>query len=156
MGCKMTVRTTINAERAQTEYGISADHECMETGELQFRLIGSDGNGYSRTVATKNGGWQNSHSHSAFQELYLVESGWIALATPSSTRKSPHIRVLREGTSRVTLLGQVHNVYLSANTVIHTIRFGVRGAQPRWEAAPLFDPQTQSLSESDILSLAET
>jgi hypothetical protein len=156
MGCKMTTRTTINAERAQTEYGISTDHECMESGELRFRLIGSDGNGYSRTVATKNGGWQNSHLHSAFQELYLVESGWIALAMPGPSGKPPHIRVLRAGNSYVTLLGQVHNVYLSANTVIHTVRFGVRGAHPRWEAAPSFDLQTHGLSESDILSLAET
>jgi mannose-6-phosphate isomerase-like protein (cupin superfamily) len=148
------MKKPISTERAQRDHGITTDHECMENGELRFRLIGNDGSSYSRTVASKDGAWQNSHSHAAFQELYLVEFGWMALATPARSAISPHIQILYPGNVCVTPVGQVHNVYLPGNAVIHTIRFGVRGPQPRWEPEPSFDLQTKCLSETEILSRA--
>jgi mannose-6-phosphate isomerase-like protein (cupin superfamily) len=146
------MKKPISAESAQRDHGVTTNHERMENGELRFRLTAKDGSSYSRTVAAKDGGWQNSHSHTEFQELYLVEFGWMALATPGRSEHSPHIQILHPGNVCVTPIGQIHNVYLATNAVIHTIRFGVRGVQPRWEPEPLFDLLTKRLTETDILS----
>jgi len=148
------MKEPISADQAQNDYGITTNHECMENGELRFRLSGSDGSSYSRTIATGHGGWQNSHAHTTCQELYLVESGWMALATPAQSKLSPLLQILHPGCVCVTSIGQIHNVYLPGNAVIHTIRFGVQGLQLRWEPEPSFDAQTKCLSEAEILSLA--
>jgi hypothetical protein len=145
---------TIAAEFAKENFGIVTNHECMENGELRFRLIGSDGNGYALTVASGSGAWQNSHSHASFQEMYIVESKWMALATANPLGGGPCIQILTEGQSVITPLGQIHNVYLPSKAVIHTVRFGNRSANPRWEGCPSFDEETKSLSESQILALA--
>jgi hypothetical protein len=148
------VKETITAEFAQEDFGIATNHERMENGELRFRLTSGDGNGYALTVASESGGWQNSHSHSSFQEMYIVESKWMALATANPSGGKPCIQILTEGKSVVTPLGQIHNVYLPSKAVIHTVRFGNRGPNPRWEGSPSFDEQTKGLSESQILALA--
>jgi hypothetical protein len=41
-------KTWINSEQAASQFGILSNHERMENGELRFRLMGSDGNGYIR------------------------------------------------------------------------------------------------------------
>jgi hypothetical protein len=144
------MKETVSVQRAEQEFGITCPHELMENGELRFRLFGQDGNGYVRTVASSNGGWQNAHSHTAFRELYLVETGWMALATASREPNVAEISVYQAGETFVTTLGLVHNVYLSANATIHTIKFGIRGPQPKWEPALWFNDQTNHLSEADI------
>lgn len=148
------MKETITAEAAQEHFGIATNHERMENGELRFRLTSSDDNGYALTVASESGAWQNSHSHSSFQEMYIVESKWMALATANPSGGGPYIQILTEGKSVVIPLGQVHNVYLPSKAVIHTVRFGNRGPSPRWEGSPSFDEQTNGLSESEILALA--
>jgi hypothetical protein len=86
--------------------------------------------------------------------MYIVESKWMALATANPSGGKPCIQILTEGKSVVTPLGQIHNVYLPSKAVIHTVRFGNRGPNPRWEGSPSFDEQTKGLSESQILALA--
>jgi hypothetical protein len=144
------MKQPVSVQRAEQEFGITCSHELMENGELRFRLLGQDGNGYARTVASPNGGWQNAHSHAAFRELYLVETEWMALAIASRGSNVAEISVYQAGETFVTPMGLVHNVYLPANAIIHTIRFGIRGPQPDWEAALWFNDQTNHLSETDI------
>jgi oxalate decarboxylase/phosphoglucose isomerase-like protein (cupin superfamily) len=151
----LQVNEPITAEAALEYYGISSNHERMENGELRFRLVTSDGNGYVLTVASESGAWQNSHSHSSFQEMYIVESKWMALATANPSGGNPCIQILTEGKSVITPLGQIHNVYLPSKAVIHTVRFGNRSPNPRWEGSPSFDEHTKRLSESEILALAK-
>ena len=92
------MKRTISDEEAKEHFGIVAAHEQMPNGELRFRLFGSDGNGYIRTVATETGGWQKSHLHSTFRELYLVEFGWMAMATLGHDPNIPEIRIFHPGT----------------------------------------------------------
>jgi hypothetical protein len=148
------MKEKIAAEMAQEHFGIATNHERMENGELRFRLTVGGDNGYALTVASESGGWQNSHSHSSFQEMYIVESKWMALATAPPFGCKPCIQIFTEGKWVVTPLGQIHNVYLPSKAVIHTVRFGNRGSNPEWEGSPSFDEQTKGLSESQILALA--
>jgi len=147
------MKESISVELAEREFGITSPHERMDNGELRFRLLCEDGNGYVRTLATSFGGWQNSHSHSAFREFYLIELGWIAFATPGSDAR-PIVQIFHPGDIYISPLGEVHNVYLAADSVMHTIRLGIRGVQPLWESAAWFDAQTQHLTEAEIFVLA--
>jgi len=148
------MKENISSERAVAEFGIELLHERMENGELRFHLFGKEGNGYVRTEAAPNGAWQNSHFHTEFRELYLVEFGWMALAVPGQDRE-PAITIYRPGETCFTPVGQVHNVYLSSNSIIHTIKYGIRGAYKRWEPEPWFNEITHKLSEAEILQLAD-
>ncbi len=151
------MKRTISDEEAKEHFGIVAAHEQMPNGELRFRLFGSDGNGYIRTVATETGGWQKSHLHSTFRELYLVEFGWMAMATLGHDPNIPEIRIFHPGTQCISPLGQIHNVYLTGRTVIYTIKFGIRGPTARFEPSPEFDLITHPLlSEVDIMRLASS
>jgi hypothetical protein len=144
------MKQSVSVQRAEQEFGITCPHELMENGELRFRLFGQDGNGYVRTVASSSGGWQNGHSHTAFRELYLVETEWMALAIATRESNVAEISIYEAGETFVTPMGLVHNVYLPANATIHTIKFGIRGPQPQWEPALWFNEQTNHLSEADI------
>jgi mannose-6-phosphate isomerase-like protein (cupin superfamily) len=148
------MKETITAEFAKEQFGIATNYERMENGEVRFRLVGSDGNGYVLTIASESGGWQNSHSHSSFQEMYIVESKWMALATANPSGGMPCIQILTEGKSVIIPLGQVHNVYLPSKAVVHTVKFGNRNPNPGWEKSRWFDEQTKCLSERQILTLA--
>jgi hypothetical protein len=142
----------ITNEQAELGFGIELAHERLPNGELRFRLFGDDGNGYIRTVATSKGGWQKSHSHTAFREFYLVEFGWLAVATPSGPRVA--VQIFHEGKTCISPMGQIHNVYLSPDAVVHTIKFGIRGAVSRFDPEPEFDSLTTNLSERQILAIA--
>lgn len=146
------MQESISSELAVQEFGIELVHERMENGEFRFRLFAPDGNGYILTIAP-DAVWQKSHSHTEFRELYLVEHGWMAMAIPDQDRK-PTIAIYQSGDICISPLGQVHNVYLSELSMIHTVKHGIRGAYTRWEPHPWFNECTQSLSESEILRLA--
>jgi hypothetical protein len=145
-------KRSITSDLAVDAFGIELVHERMENGEYRFRLFAPDGNGYILTIAP-NGGWQKSHCHSEFRELYLVEHGWMALATPDQDRK-PIIAIYQPGQTCVSPQGEVHNVYLSQRSTIHTVKYGIRGRYKRWEAHPWFNECTHPLSEQEILRLA--
>lgn len=123
----------------------------MPNGELRFRLMGSDGNGYIRTVAT-DGGWQMSHSHSTFTETYIVERKWMILAYEEIDGQAA-LRTFMAGEVVTVAIGKVHNVYLPGGAVIHTVKHGNAGDAAPWHPEPRFDRVTQSIRESDLLGV---
>jgi len=143
--------TSVSSERANLDFGIFTKHSIMPNGELRFRLMGADGNGYIRTMASREGAWQKSHSHSHFSELYIVESGWMAIAVPDEN-KTPKWKLYYPGQTYRTELGQPHNVYLSAGAVLHTVKFGVVNSQSDWRPDLDFDAKTKIISEDILLS----
>ncbi|OMF16680.1 hypothetical protein BK131_01390 [Paenibacillus amylolyticus] len=60
------------------------------------------------------------------------------------------IQVMREGEHIVVQPGVHHNVYMSANSVIHTIKYGLN-THSDWSASPELDWVTQTLMESELL-----
>src|SRR2546430_2931324 len=101
----------ISPEDAMAKFGIKATHERMDNGEMHFRLMGSDGNGYIRTVATSGSGWQNSHKHDRIQETYIVEKGWMGVATLRSNG-GQDVKVYLPQQTYTTRIGEAHNIYL--------------------------------------------
>ncbi|MEP4380369.1 MAG: hypothetical protein ABJ215_00480 [Alphaproteobacteria bacterium] len=112
----------INPEQANNEFGIFTRHEKMPNGEHRFRLKKSDGTAYIRTEAGLHGAWQESHFHLNVRETYIVQSGWIAYAEEQGGRFT--IEIFRPGELFTTQIGIVHNVYMSAGSVIHTVKHG--------------------------------
>ncbi len=143
-------KQSIDADRARTEFGITANHENMENGELRFRLMGQDGNGYIRTVASEKGGWQKSHSHKEFKEAYVVETKWMAVAVKNAAGE-PDLTIYRPGEVYITNLAEVHNIYLPPGAVIHTVKFGARTTKTSWIADEEFTLKTKEISEAEIL-----
>lgn len=142
-------KTPITADDASSIHGIRTNHEQMPNAECRFRLTSSDGNDYIRTAAGNSGAWQKAHFHSALRETYIVESGWMALA--EEVDGDVAIRVYWPSEVVTTKPAVVHNVYLPANALIHTVKHGATG-QGDWHESPAFTQRTVSLSERDILT----
>ncbi|MCL6603001.1 MAG: hypothetical protein K6T94_09025 [Paenibacillus sp.] len=140
----------ISEEEAHS-LGIETKYDLMDNGERRFRLnCSTDGSSYCRTVASENGAWQNSHYHKSVSEFYVVQSGWIVYAEKNEGKLK--LRLLREGEC-VTFLPIVpHNIYLSANSVIHTIKYG-KALENDWFSSPELDRLTKHLLPNDIFSL---
>ena len=130
-------------------YGISTSYELMENGEFRSRMTPSDGNGYIRTVASSVGSWQKAHFHSNLRETYIVETGWIA-----SAELADGILLISKhfpGAVFTTQPKLSHNIYMSANSVIHTVKHG--GVQSNdWHEDSDLTRRTRELSEEDIIS----
>lgn len=137
------MKQSIDADLARRDYGISANHELMPNAELRFRLMGDDGNGYIRTVAQRSG-WQLAHSHSNFREAYIVEREWMIIATPDES-DNPLLTRYESGQIYVSSLSEVHNVYLPAGAVIHTVKFGVRDGKGDWKKDCVFTEKTRNI-----------
>lgn len=140
----------ISPEEARS-VGIETNHEVMDNGERRFRLLCSDGSSYCRTEASDQGAWQNSHYHKALHEFYVVQTGWMIYA-----EYEPHgvfkLHFIGQG-EQVTLNPRVHhNIYMSANTVIHTIKYGSSSGND-WYPSPELDLLTKHLPESDLIRL---
>ncbi|CCB67448.1 hypothetical protein [Hyphomicrobium sp. MC1] len=112
----------IDCKEAQSEHGIFTLHHQMPNNELRFRLKKVDGTAYIRTEASTQGGWQESHYHKEVRETYIVQKGWIAYAEQKGP--TPRISIFREGELFTTQPGVVHNVYMPAHSVIHTVKHG--------------------------------
>ncbi|WP_404447908.1 cupin domain-containing protein [Sutcliffiella horikoshii] len=112
----------ISLEEAQAS-GVDVNFELMENGEKRYRLVSSDGSGYCRTEGSGAGAWQNSHYHKSTSEFYLVQSGWIVYAELNESGEG-EFRILREGESVLVTPLVHHNIYMSADSVIHTIKYG--------------------------------
>jgi hypothetical protein len=141
----------IEPEEARTK-GVWAEHSQMPNGELRFRLKHSDGTAYSRTEATENSGWQNSHFHRSIRETYIVQRGRMALAElVDGTLK---MRVFERSEICTTEPNISHNVYLYRDSVIHTVKHGEGGNAADWQANPSLDELTAHLDETDILRLS--
>lgn len=144
----------IEREEATTRHGVTTRHQEMDNGEFRFRLLKSDGTAYIRTEASKIGGWQSSHYHNTVKETYIVQEGWIAYAELINGRRRVSLR--RAGELLTTQPGVVHNVYMPANAVIHTVKHGVAATEDRIvdETTKQFDRDTQSLTEEQITAEA--
>jgi len=132
--------------------GVSTHHSEMPNGELRFRLRHDDGTAYSRTEATGNGGWQNSHDHRTVRETYITQRGRMALA--ELIDDALRIRLFGPGEICTTEPNIPHNVYLYGNTVIHTVKHGDGASDTDWYPNPILDQKTRHLSEADITRLS--
>ncbi|MCY9662648.1 hypothetical protein P5G65_22720 [Paenibacillus chondroitinus] len=132
-------------------YGIETKFDLMENGERRFRLNCSvDGSSYCRTVAAEMGAWQNSHYHKLVSELYVVQSGWIVYAERKEAEL--HLCILREGES-VTFKPLIHhNIFLSSNSVIHTIKYGP-SVENDWFPSSELDKVTKHLDPYNLFVL---
>lgn len=119
----MPSETSITSAEAEERHGVQARHGLMENGEKRFRLTKpSEGSGYIRTEASSTGGWQNAHYHEQVLETYVVQSGWIVAC---ELRDAAHRYVLyNAGEVFTTSPLVVHNIYMPANAVIHTVKHG--------------------------------
>ncbi|OGH73743.1 MAG: hypothetical protein A3C90_01685 [Candidatus Magasanikbacteria bacterium RIFCSPHIGHO2_02_FULL_51_14] len=134
---------------------LEVSDKTMPNGERRFYRMHDDGSGYVRTETTV-GGWQNSHFHEGIREWYAVQRGWMAYAELVKTAMGTtlRVRICHEGGHFVTESGIAHNVYLPADTAIHTVKFGKTGNGPDWHASPELDGLTKQLTEEDIHRLA--
>jgi hypothetical protein len=139
----------ITPDDAASIHGIRTKHEQMPSGEFRFRLTSSDGNDYIRTAACSTGAWQKAHYHRSLQETYIVESGWMALAKEVNGKLICHIHWPSDVTTIKPTV--IHNIYLPASAVIHTIKHGAN-APGDWHESPSFTDQTTCLSERDLLT----
>jgi len=144
--------TEISEDEARTRYGIISEHVKMENGELRFRLKSCDGSGYVRTASAPESGWQKSHFHENVLETYVVQSGWMALA--SLCNDELVIDKYDAGEVITTERLVPHNVYLPDNAVIHTVKHGNGAEKNDWHPCDKLDKLTKSLTELDINSLA--
>ena len=129
----------------------------MENGELRFRLRHIGGTGYIRTQSTASSGWQKSHVHKSAIETYVVQSGWMALAELIDSQMT--VRVFEANDIVTTKPGVTHNVYLSGNSTIHTVKYGDVTGMDReaGRLGPVLDIATTALdSEAKILAAAIT
>lgn len=127
----------ISMEGAQAS-GVDVNFEQMENGEKRYRLVSSDGSGYCRTVGSGTGAWQNSHYHNCTSEFYLVQSGWIVYAELKKNGEG-ELRILQEGDSVMVAPLVPHNIYMSSESVIHTIKFGGMAGTVDWFASEELD-----------------
>ncbi len=142
----------ISPRDAEERYGVRAYHERMPNGELRFRLIGNDGSGYIRTVTIGKVEWQYSHYHNVIRETFIVQKGWMAYAE----LVEGSLLLKEYGPSQIltTRPSIVHNIYMPADSVIHTVKHGSSLEQDRIPY-PNFDSMTRSLSEEDIHNIAK-
>lgn len=136
---------------AENEYGITCRHELMANGELRFRLNSEDGSAYIRTVSGETGAWQKSHYHKSVRETYIVQKGWMAFARLVESKLS--VSILQAGDVITTEPFVVHNVYLTAGAVIHTVKHGI-SQEKDWFGDEEFNKKTKDLTEEDIARLA--
>ncbi|PQP82623.1 hypothetical protein C0Q44_14465 [Paenibacillus sp. PCH8] len=137
------------SEQKTGETGIKTSFEQMANGEQKYKMIAEDGSYYCRTVASSHGAWQNSHFHNHITEFYVVQSGWIAYANFAHDWIL-EIRVMGEGDHIIVEPGVHHNLYMSAHSVIHTIKHGTNTSSD-WTSSPELDRLTQSLAEEELL-----
>ena len=131
------------------EFGISVRHGRMSTnGELRFRLNCADGSAYIRTqTASDSQGWQAPHFHNRIRETYIVEAGWIGYAELKADKLVQ--RSYAAGQVFTTEPGVVHNIYMPATAVIHTVKHGADAsptAGSDWHGGENY-PDTQRLAK---------
>ncbi|MGN7761464.1 hypothetical protein [Paenibacillus sp. 22594] len=133
--------------------GIDTMHQEMDTGERRFRLVCSDGSSYVRTEASNTGGWQNSHYHKSLTEFYVVQKGWLVYTEYSSDDKLI-MKYLEQGDSILVKPFVHHNLFMSANTVTHVIKYG-GGIGNDWHPSPELDKLTIHIAEADLIRIRE-
>ncbi|MGN6820677.1 MAG: hypothetical protein ACTHJR_18630 [Sphingomonas sp.] len=146
----------ISSEDAAQYHGIVSRHGRMKrTGELRFRLLKNDGTAYIRTEASDTGGWQKSHWHNRVLETYIVQTGWIGYAELMDG--IPVFRIYAAGERFTTSPFVIHNVYMPAKAVIHTVKHGDGIGEKRLEdnRTDQFTALTEKIDEKELRSLAK-
>lgn len=101
---------------------VTINCETMPNGEQRYRLIGSIGGSYIRTIAN-TAAWQNSHFHNKLTEMYIVQTGWVIFAQYVNDTE---ITLTKHGAGEHFLSNPSvpHNVYMSEGTITHTVKYG--------------------------------
>jgi hypothetical protein len=144
------MRETSDAE-ARSQHAVVTLHQQMSNGEFRFRLKKGDGTAYIRTESSGIGAWQKSHYHIHVRETYIVQTGWIAYAVRVGDQ--PRIKIFHEGKLFTTEPQIIRNVYMSAHSVIHTVKHGYSDGEDRicdWRTEE-FDQELQKLTEEERL-----
>ena len=116
-------------------YGTQPIHHQMDNGEQRFRLTRDTGSSYILTLSAHQSGWQSSHVHHQKREFYIVEQGWIVIALWQQEKLT--FQRLDPDDSFMLPPGLPHNVYLAADTVVHTVKYGC--VDTDWEAVSALD-----------------
>jgi hypothetical protein len=87
-------------------------------------------------------------------ETYIVQSGWMGYA--EMRHGEPELIVYRAGESFSTPPDVIHNVYLPAGAVIHTVKHGEAKGEARLEdhRTEGFTTKVRQISERDLLTRA--
>ena len=144
----MGERKRVSTRDAARIHGIATSYELMDNGEFRARMTPIDGNGYIRTVAASVGAWQNAHYHNSLRETYIVESGWIASAEREGD--TVRLRIHFPGDVFTTAPRVSHNIYMSANSVIHTVKHGGAG-QADWHKDDDLNNRTHNITERELI-----
>lgn len=110
------------SENDASQYGIRAVHHEMDNGEKRFRLVSQHGSSYILTQSNVNNSWQKSHVHYHKHEYYIVEQGFVLAAQLIDGKIN--IDKFSEKDSFVIPPGVAHNVLMSDNAILHTVKFG--------------------------------
>lgn len=125
------------------EHGIRAVHHEMDSGERRYRLVSDAGSSYILTQANASDSWQKSHFHKEKKEYYVVECGWVLIARYENGQLS--IFRLNPDEPCFIPAGVMHNIFMPAGTILHTIKYGT--TKPDWHSATELD---QLLEKTDI------
>ncbi|CAG7624730.1 hypothetical protein ACFQI7_03665 [Paenibacillus allorhizosphaerae] len=139
----------ISADEARA-LGIDTMHHQMDNGERRFRMVSSDGSSYIRTEASGASGWQNSHYHQDVTELYVVQSGWLVYAKLSVNGELT-LQHMTQGDALIVKPLTHHNIYMSAFTVTHVVKYGGGSVKTDWFPSPELDKLTKHISESELV-----
>lgn len=149
--------TTLSIDECK-KCGVTFGGEFMPNNELRFRLNSRDGSAYIRTVAAPDSGWQNAHHHKGSLETYIVQSEWMAFATQHGNERA--VRFYFPGQVVSSSPGEDHNVFLSGDAVIHTVKHGVAVGNPEkggadwYDAESTFNSWTRSLTVAELRAMA--
>lgn len=149
-------KRNVGEKEAAELYGIVADHQMMESGELRFRLKSRDGSSYIRTESSRKDGleyfgWQNAHFHRMATETYIVQSGTMILACKKD--KTTDYQCFKAGVV-VSIAPYVpHNVYLQRGSIIHTVKLFDENGED-WIDHSELDAETKALSEEGAMQKA--
>ena len=107
-----------------SQYGIYTVHHEMDNGEKRFRLVSKHGSSYILTQSNTNNGWQKSHVHYHKNEYYVIERGFVLLALLVDGKIK--IDKFCENESFSISAGIAHNILMSDNAILHTVKFGTK------------------------------
>lgn len=129
------------------ELGVSTCHHQMDNGEKRFRLSTQFGSSYILTLSPDKAAWQNSHYHKEKREFYIVEKGWILMAMLDD--EGVIIKKISEDESIMMPLGVKHNVFISENTILHTVKYGTE--ETDWNPSPELDELVKDIDTSKYI-----
>ena len=135
------------------ELGVDFPCDVSDSGEHRFRCLDTiNGCGYILTRASKNGGWYKSHSHVRLTETFIIQKGWLGLATIdlSQAVKSVQINTYKAGDIVTVRPNVAHNVYIPADCILLAIKHGNCSLPNDWVACPDLDGATKNIDESQI------